>query len=243
MLNMKNWGRARKIGDVIIWWTLAEFLAWRQKQAPISTQDAFDELRIVLSPKYANSAGHWHVWASGIQAGWPPIDGWRSGERPEYQPFKNPEHPLVHHREAYPIPAEEWAKLCLSSVEEIEKGKLDYARERTPAWEDVRLPRDELIAVWLPLIENALLSGPEENGSTSKREARTKAKKQMYETWLSLVPEFCFKENGRRRSRDEIAEKIASDPRAIDPTNNKFPTTANVVKRLGELRRDWWRAE
>src|SRR5262249_30259201 len=150
MLRTKNWGRTKKIGDLILWWPLAEAIAWRQKHGAISTQDAFDELRIVLSPKHAKSDGHWHVWASGIQAGWRPLKGWRSANRPDYQPFINPDHPLVHHRDAYPIPAEEWAKLCLSSIAELSAGKLDYAHERTLAWTDVHLPHDELISAWLP---------------------------------------------------------------------------------------------
>src|SRR5436190_20172986 len=149
MLHTKNWGKEAKFGDVIVWWTPGEALAWRQKYGHISIEEASNELSLVLSPKHAKRGGRWLVWASGIQAGWPPTKGWRAGKLPPYRPLEDPNHPPVHHPEAYPIPAEEWPGLVLS---DIATGKFDYAYERTPAWQDVQFPRDELIQVWRPLI-------------------------------------------------------------------------------------------
>ena len=155
VLHAKNWGRNKEIADVIIWIPLADALSWRRKHDPkISNEEAFNELRNVCSPTHAMDGEQWLVWASGNESGWRPMLGWRSANLPEYRPLENPDHPLVHHPDARPIPASEWPDLALSAAEENAAGNLDYARERTPAWADVHFPRDELIAVWLPLIES-----------------------------------------------------------------------------------------
>src|SRR5437879_8686191 len=142
MLRTKNWGKEEKIGGVILWWTLAQAFDWRQKHRAISVQQAFDELRMALSPERAIRGGRWLVWASGIKTGWRPTKGWRSGNLPAHEPFRDPP---AHDPKADLIPVDEWPELVLASgsVEEIAAGKLDYARERTPAWRDIHFPRDE----------------------------------------------------------------------------------------------------
>ena len=169
MLQIKNWGKSTKIGDVIIWITLMEALNWRRKHGPdISNDQAFNELRSICSPEHAKAGEQWLVWASGKQTGWRPTCGWRSANLPEYRPF---EDPPVHDRDALPIPAEQWPDLGLSSPEGITTGNLDWAYERTPAWGDVHFPRDELIAVWRPLF--------------GKQRTRPKPTSEELDEWMS----------------------------------------------------------
>jgi len=173
MLQTKNWGRSKRIGDVILWITLAEALSWRRKFDPdISTDQAFDELRAVCSPQHAKDGDHWRVWASGKSAGWRPMQGWRSGNLPEYRPLEDANHPPTHHPEAHPIPTEEWPNLALPSPEDIDAGKLDYEYERTVAWVDVRFPRDELIVVWRPLIGHLGRCSPQGAGGKETHKRR-----------------------------------------------------------------------
>jgi hypothetical protein len=225
MLRTKNWGKEKKIGDLILYWTLAEALEWRQKQHSVSIQHAFDELRTVLSPKHAKRGRRWLVWASGIQAGWRPTKGWRSGTLPPYRPLEDPNHPPVHCRDAYPIPAKEWPELVLSSVDEVAIGKLDYAHERTIAWHDVHLPRDELISVWLPLID-ALGAMPQERAivpdaaTATRQEPSARAPgisanaQRHYDDAIALDPEFDRKHGGIAK----VVRALAKGHKAGGPT-------------------------
>jgi hypothetical protein len=62
----------------------------------------------------------------------------------------------------------------------------------------------------------------------------------MYRTWHDLVDEYRYKDDGARRTRKQIAEKIAADSRAHDPSTNKEPEATAVLRRLNEKFPGWY---
>jgi hypothetical protein len=231
----KHWNNGK--GGITEHWSLKDALEWRMR-AGVTVEQAFREL-VEIRSKEPNRG--WAAFGMRLRADPERLDA----ELIHYEPYQDrPTSLSLGTPFLGVIPADDWG-----TFEPVvdENGRptnsVRYASSHEDAWARVEFDRERTQQAWLRLIKSASPSPLEQNGSISKREARTKAKKQMYETWLSLVPEFHLNENGRRRRRNEIAEKIASDPRAIDPTNKKYPTVSNVVKRLGEHRPDWWRAK
>jgi hypothetical protein len=72
-----------------------------------------------------------------------------------------------------------------------------------------------------------------------RREVRRQKKREMYDTWSHLAIEHCVTDNGQRRTRAQIANKIAHDERAKDPFSGKLPARDSVIKRLDQFYPGW----
>jgi hypothetical protein len=66
----------------------------------------------------------------------------------------------------------------------------------------------------------------------SRREKHSQQKQEMYKTWFQLALKYGHTDDGLKRTREIIADKVASDPDAKDPLTGASPKGSTVKRRL-----------
>jgi hypothetical protein len=84
-----------------------------------------------------------------------------------------------------------------------------------------------------------ILASDQGASDLTKREARKRDKRKMYKHWLDLAVEHRLAPNGTPRTRRQILQAVARDPRARDPITQKLPAADSVRRRLDEHHPGW----
>jgi hypothetical protein len=73
----------------------------------------------------------------------------------------------------------------------------------------------------------------------SRREGRRQITANKYDTWFQLVLQYGRTSDGKKRTREQIAHKVADDSKAKDPSTGVSPRWTTVKRRLDKDYPGW----